>query len=53
MVVFLGQFKEWPALRTEFSPVDRYDGSNSQMLSAPPLINPNEDLYDDTVQWMS
>ena len=49
MMVFLGQFKEWPALRTEFSPVDCYDRSNSQMLSAPPLINPNDDLYDDTV----
>ena len=31
------QFKEWPALRTEFSPVDCYDGSNSQMLSALPV----------------
>jgi len=49
MVVFLGQFKEWPALCTEFSPFDCYDGSNSQMLSAPPLINPNDDLYDDTI----
>ena len=49
MVVFLGQFNEWPALRTEFLPVDCYDGSNSQMLSALPLINPNDDLYDDTV----
>ena len=36
MVVFLGQFNEWPALRTEFLPVDCYDGSNSQMLSALP-----------------
>ena len=50
MVVFLGQFNEWPALRTEFLPVDCYDGSNSQMLSALPLINPNDDLYDDTVR---
>ena len=50
MVVFLRQFKEWPALRTEFLPVDCYDGWNSQMLSALPLINPNDDLYDDTVQ---
>ena len=49
MVVCLGQFKEWPALRIEFSPADRYDGSNSQMLSALPSINPNDDLYDDTV----
>ena len=49
MVVFLGQFKEWPALGTEFSPVDCYDGSNSQILSASPSINPNDDLYDDTV----
>ena len=49
MVVFLRQFKEWPALRTEFLPVDCYDGWNSQMLSALPLINPNDDLYDDTV----
>ena len=48
MVVFLGQFKEWPALRTEFSPVDCYDGSNSQMLPALPLINPNDGLYDNT-----
>ena len=50
MVVFLGQFDEWPALRTEFLPVDCSDGSNSQMLSALPLINPNDDLYDDTVR---
>ena len=50
MVVFLGQFKEWPALRTEFWPADCYDGSNSQMLSALPSINPNDDLYDDTVR---
>ena len=49
MMVFLRQFKEWPALRTEFLPVDCYDGWNSQMLSALPLINPNDDLYDDTV----
>ena len=49
MMVFIGQFKEWPALCTEFSPVDCYDRSNSQMWSAPPLINPNDDLYDDTV----
>ena len=49
MVVFLGQFKEWPALRTEFSPADCYDGSNSQMLSDLPSVNPNDDLYDDTV----
>ena len=49
MMVFLGQFKEWPALRTEFSPVDCYDGSNSRLLSAPPSINPNDNLYDDTV----
>ena len=49
MVVFLGQFKEWPALRTEFSPADCHDGLNSQMLSALPSINPNDDLYDDTV----
>ena len=49
MAVFLRQFKEWPALRTEFLPVDCYDGWNSQMLSALPLINPNDDLYDDTV----
>ena len=50
MVVCLGQFKEWPALRIEFSPADCYDGSNSQMLSALPSINPNDDLYDDTVR---
>ena len=50
MVVFLGQFKEWPALCREFSPVDCYDRSNSQMLSAQPLINPNDGLYDDTVR---
>ncbi|XP_044172286.1 uncharacterized protein LOC122956668 [Acropora millepora] len=50
MVVFLGQFNEWPALRTEFLPVNCYDGSNSQMLSALPLINPNDDLYEDTVR---
>ena len=50
MVVFLRQFKEWPALRTEILPVDCYDGWNSQMLSALPLTNPNDDLYDDTVQ---
>ncbi|XP_044166908.1 uncharacterized protein LOC122950951 [Acropora millepora] len=49
MVVCLGQLKEWPALRIEFSPADCYDGSNSQMLSALPSINPNDDLYDDTV----
>ena len=49
MVVFLGQFNEWPALRTEFLPGDCSDGSNSQMLSALPLINPNDDLYDHTV----
>ena len=42
-------FKEWPALRTEFSTADCHDGSNSQMLSALPSINPNDDLYDDTV----
>ena len=50
MVVFLGQFKEWPALRTEFSPAECYDGSSSQMLSALPSINPNDNLYDDTVR---
>ena len=50
MVVCLEQFKEWPALRIEFSPADCYDASNSQMLSALPSINPNEDLYDDTVR---
>ena len=50
MVVFVGQFNEWRTLRTEFLPVDCYDGSNSQMLSALPLINPNDDLYDDTVR---
>ena len=50
MVVCLGQFKEWPALRIEFPPADCYDGSNSQMLSALPSINPNDDLYDDTVR---
>ena len=50
MVVCLGQFTEWPALRIEFSPADCFDGSNSQMLSALPSINPNDDLYDDTVR---
>ena len=50
MVVCLEQFKEWPALRIEFPPADCYDGSNSQMLSALPSINPNDDLYDDTVR---
>ena len=50
MAVCLGQFKEWPALRIEFSPADCYDGSNSKMLSALPSINPNDDLYDDTVR---
>ena len=49
MMVFLGQFREWPALRTEFSPANCHDGSNSQMLSALSSINPNDDLYDDTV----
>ena len=49
MVVSLGQFKEWPALRTEFSHVYCYDGSNLRLLSAPPSINPNDNLYDDTV----
>ena len=43
MVVCLEQFKEWPALRIEFPPADCYDGSNSQMLSALPSINPNDD----------
>ena len=50
MMVFLGQFNEWRTLCTEFLPVDCYDGWNSQMLSALPLINPNDDLYDDTVR---
>ena len=48
IVVFLGQFKKWPALRTKFSPAACHDGSNSQVLSAPPSINPNDDLYNDT-----
>ena len=46
MVVFLGQFKEWPALRTEFSPVDCYDGSS-------PSINRNNDFCDDTNAYYS
>ena len=47
--VFLRQFKEWPALLTDFWPADCYDGSNPQMLSALPSTNPNDDLYVDTV----